>query len=155
MIKNTLMLFTLIFLNSCVKTSVYQEYKDIPQLGWHTDSLLVFDFNLKDTTLQHNVVLAIRHNINYDYQNLFLFISSEEKRDTVEILLSDKKGKWYGKGVGNIRETKTVLKEIKIKNTLSPQKIFLEQAMRYGPNNEIKYLKNIKSIGLIVRTKNE
>ena len=31
MIKNTLMLFTLIFLNSCVKTSVYQEYKDIPQ----------------------------------------------------------------------------------------------------------------------------
>ena len=50
-------------------------------------------------------MLKVRETTDYEYQNLFLFSHTEETKDTIEIVLSDKKGKWKGKGVGDIRET--------------------------------------------------
>ena len=47
--------------------------------------------------------------------SLFPFsVFSEEKKDTIEVFLSDKQGRWYGKGVGNIRERQVKINIIMI-----------------------------------------
>ena len=59
-----------------------------------------------DTSLTYDLYAMIRHTTNYRFQNLFLFTEIQSKKDTLEIILSEKNGKWRGKGFGDVKELK-------------------------------------------------
>ena len=122
----------LAILFSCNKKVVFEEYKMIQKQQWHTDSLVIFNYIIEDTIIPHKVVLKIRHGVEYEYQNLFLFIQSQEEKDTIEIIIADKRGKWIGTGVGDLREIEINLENKKIYPNKQKQKMIIEQAMRYG-----------------------
>ena len=69
-------------------------------------------------------------------------------------MLADKRGKWYGKGVGDIREVSVIIERIKFNNK-KEIKYVLEQAMRYGKKEKIIRLQNLNSIGLRIIKKNK
>mgnify|MGYP001502121958 CR=1 FL=1 len=132
----------------------YEEYQSFNDGGWHTDSILDFNYTVSDTIASYDLILSVRHSVDYEYQNLFLFLDSE-KKDTVEIMLADKAGKWHGRGVSDIREIKHTIKEKKRFSSKGVYFLKIEQAMRYGEKSKIQSLANIIDIGLIISKNNE
>ena len=87
--------------------------------------------------MSYDLILSVRHSVDYDYQNLFLFVESETK-DTIEIMLADKAGKWYGTGISDIREFKQTIRVKKRFSSKGPHLLKIEQAMRYGERPQCK-----------------
>ena len=140
--------FVFCFLVSC-KTSTHEEYRSFKNDIWHADSVVVFEYNINDTTKLYNIDLNIRYTINYKYQNLFLFLTGSLK-DTLDIKLKEKDGTPLGKGLTDIREITVNIAENKKYATRGRHDLNIEQAMRYGDEESILQLYDIKDIGLII-----
>ena len=138
------------FFISCQNDSIYEKYHSFENNMWNTDTVVSFTVNTKDSLTNYDATLMIRHTTEYDYQNLFLFTKSSNIKDTLEIYLADKAGKWNGSGFGDVRELTIpffTAKQLNIKNNL----FHIEQAMRYAEKDKIINLKGIKAIGLRIR----
>lgn len=71
----------------------------------------VFKVNINDTLNSNNLFLTIRTGPEYPFRNIFLFVTAtspdgKKLTDTLQYYLADDKGKWYGKGFGNLKELK-------------------------------------------------
>tara|TARA_B100000214_G_scaffold26873_1_gene17609 strand:+ start:213 stop:614 length:402 start_codon:yes stop_codon:yes gene_type:complete len=133
---------------------VFQAYQSLDKNEWHTDSVLTFNYSILDTTKKYNLSLKVRHSVDYEYENLFLFLGGTHQ-DTIEITLSNKEGKWMGSGISNIREFKYIFDEKKQFINKGNYKLDVEQAMRYGAEEKIKVLHHILGLGLIISENNE
>ena len=154
-IKTCVISFMLLSFSSCSSDKVvFQNYKAFNKNQWYADSVVKFSFLNTDTINQHEIELKIRHTVDYEYRNLFLFYQNEIKIDTIEVLLADKRGNWYGKGIGDIREVSVIVERQKFNNK-KEIKYVLEQAMRYGKKEKISRLQNLNSIGLRIIKKNK
>ena len=136
------------FLFSCINNT-HKEYRSFNNNMWNTDSAAVFKYTISDTIIKYDLSLKIRHTIDYEFQNLFLFLE-DIKKDTVEIILASKNGKWLGSGISDVREVEYVFDKNRIFSKKGEYKIRVEQAMRYGPKDKIENLEHILDIGLIV-----
>ena len=79
-----------------------------------------------------------------------MFSDIDSKKDTIELLISNKNGKWNGNGIGDVREVELILEEGKTYKQKGKKKVIIEQAMRYGPKHQIKKLKHIEAVGLTI-----
>lgn len=89
---------------SCENPALYDRYQSIEQDTWEKDKVYHFTFQIEDTSVPYDLTLEVRNNNLYPYQNLWLFCTEETaigllKRDTIECMLADEFGKWYGKGI--------------------------------------------------------
>jgi gliding motility-associated lipoprotein GldH len=151
--RNYLFLFVAIILLSCNKTR-YENYYSFNNNGWNTDTIINFKYNIVDTVSSYNVKLKIRHTVNYEFQNLFLFLE-ETKKDTIEIYLANKIGKWIGSGISDIREVEYVFDEKRVFDKKGHYYLKIEQAMRYGSLDKIENLEHILAVGLIISENND
>jgi len=141
---------------SCDIKTAHEEYKTFPKTEWHTDSVVKFNYFIQDTISRYDVILQIRHSVNYEYQNLFLFLDNGSSKDTIELLLADKNGDWFGRGIGDVREIEINYQTDKKYNKKGKYNFTLEQAMRYGDEEKSIILKNIYSIGVcVIKKENE
>jgi gliding motility-associated lipoprotein GldH len=138
---------------SC-SNNTYENYHSFSDEGWNTDSVIKFKYNILDIETQYDLILKIRHTVDYDFQNLFVFLN-DINRDTFEITLADKSGRWLGKGVSDIRQFEYLFYSQRKFATAGEQVITIEHAMRYGSAKEIEVLENILDIGLIVSEHND
>ena len=88
---------------SCAKPYYYEQYQTIEN-PWDKNREYFFTCEIEDHTLSYNLSLEIRNNNFYPYQNLWLFSTEEQPdgtvlRDTIECMLADDFGKWYGSGI--------------------------------------------------------
>ena len=113
-----------------------------------------FDFEIMDTLATYSLSLNVRHSIDYEYQNLFVFVSGEVN-DTIELMLADKNGKWKGRGISDVREFTHNLKKDKTFSKKGKHYINIEQAMRYGASEKIQHLPNILDVGLIIKKQDD
>jgi len=147
-IKNAVLsvLFCLTIIG-CSNNIVFQEARDLPPEGWDKDSVIVFKYMATDTSGTYNIVIDIRNNGNYQYQNFWLFINSTSPgnaifKDTLECVLSDSHGRWIGKGGGSLYQLPvSFMQRIKFPEP-GDYKFELIQGMRE------KTLKGIHNIGL-------
>lgn len=101
-------IFSLVMLlASCDNSVIYQEYKEMDSDGWSKERKIDFEFNVQDTSSINNLFIQIRNKGNYPYSNLYLFVNmngpgGQVLQDTINIILADKRGKWLGKGVGDL-----------------------------------------------------
>ena len=149
--KQIFILFIFLFFFSCKKDKVFEEYKKIENNNWSADSIISFKYLIKDTLSRHEITLKIRHTVDYKYRNLYLFLGNENNKDTLEIILAEKNGKWKGRGIGEFREITRVVKKEELYNRKKNYIINIEHAMRYGAEEKIESLKNISSLGLMIR----
>ena len=93
-----------LLLISCNESDVYNSYVALPNTGWGDDSLAVFRVNIDNVDSPYDINFQIRNESNYKYANLWLFVDvvspdGEMQRDTIECMLADDFGKWYGHGI--------------------------------------------------------
>lgn len=127
-------IFTII-LFSCDSSRVFEEYVTVKGEHWDRDQIAVFEVPIYDTIHPMNLYINIRNTGNYPYSNLYLFVKITAPNqslaiDTVECILADKKGKWLGKGIGDLFEIKHLYKK-GVKFAQKGNYLFsIEQAMR-------------------------
>lgn len=68
----------------------------VSQENWHMDSVLRFDYSIEDAAASYSIIVYIRHNGRYPYQNMWLFTGDSLYRDTIEFYLADDRGQWLG-----------------------------------------------------------
>ena len=86
---------------SCGRTDVYNEFNTLPKNGWFKRDVQRFTPEVPDTVNRYDVYLSLRHNGDYTYRNLWLFVSYNDeggvlKTDTVNCELADEFGRWLG-----------------------------------------------------------
>lgn len=111
-----LLLIAVLTFLACDRDRIYDESLQVPAEGWHMDSALLYDFYVEDTLIPYKFFINIRHNTDYRYSNIFLFVDTRFPngnitRDTIEFLLADRQGEWYGNGVGKIRDNSILIHE--------------------------------------------
>ena len=135
----------------CCNTNTESSYSVFEEDSWHADSIITLNHSVVDTIIKQNMYLKIRHTTDFEYQNIFLFVDFQDKRDTVEVTLSEKNGKWLGSGFGDVKEVEYCFaKEITF-NSKKTSIVTVEQAMRYGDQQAITNLKGIIALGINIK----
>ena len=103
-IINTLFSFICILFFSCDYQALYYQYQVIDQPSWEKDKVYYFTFMVDDISVPYDIMFDIRNSNKYPYQNLWLFCNEEPpfgplQKDTIECMLADEFGKWYGSGI--------------------------------------------------------
>ncbi len=143
----------LTLISACDKNRVFEAYKEIPQSGWHKDSLVVFTIPVTDTLQNYNLYINVRNDIEYNYSNLWLFIEITQPgeiaiTDTLDLLLADPTGKWMGEGFGGIKTRQVIYKSGVYFPVSGEYKINIQHGMRE------ELLERITDIGFRVEKMN-
>jgi len=104
-----IILLLLVLLPSCNSDVIFTDSTVMPGKTWKLMNIPSFSFTVSDTLNSNNVVFTIRTGTSYPFQNIFLFVNTTSPdgksiTDTLQYNLADEKGKWYGKGFGDIHE---------------------------------------------------
>ena len=139
----------LIFICSCTGNVIYTDSVTIPGENWNLNNIPTFSIPVKDTVSGNDISLLIRTGSSYPFRNIYLFMTIESPQgttlaDTIELFLADEKGKWYGKGFGDIKELTHPYKT----NVFFPSKGIYTISVRHGMRAED--LKGVYDIGLRV-----
>jgi len=148
------LLFAVIFCLSCDSSRIYEKNVPVNNGSWSRYEPLVFKVNIEDTISANNFYINLRYSADYRFSNIFLFIDTyfpdgNYTRDTIEYILAGADGKWFGKGLGKIKENRILLKQ----NVIFPQKgvyeFRFEQAMR------MENLEGIEDVGIRIEKTQE
>jgi len=133
---------------------MYEELQHIDKSQWKASDTILFHFTVTDTTQPYDFGFNIRNTTAYDYQNLYLFITAwypggTWSRDTAECILAATDGRWYGKGMGKIKDSQFVFRKGVRFRRPGNYTVGVNQAMRK------ELLEGISDIGIrIVKTAN-
>jgi len=144
---------------SCGEKPVFDSYQSVGK-SWHRDSIVNFNFEVKDTLQSYNLFLNFRANNNYEFSNIFLIASIESpnqqiKVDTLEYMMAAPDGKMLGNGFSDIKESKLWFKENYRFSELGKHTIRIEDALR--KRNEvdgIEKLEGVSDVGLSIEKYN-
>ena len=128
----------LVFFNSCGDFPVYNSSIEIEPDGWSIDNPASFEWDIVDLDLKYDALIDIRHNSDYPYSNLYLFLeltrpNGHQKLDTLECKLADERGRWYGSGIGDIIDHRVSFKENFEFPIHGKYRLKIEHGMRQDP----------------------
>lgn len=131
-------LVAVVLLVGCDSNRFYEENLPVEGQSWASTDAKTFTVDVADTSLTFNAYINLRNSTGYAYQNIYLFLTTTfpngtKSKDTLNCRLADDRGKWLGKGAGDL-----VFNQIPIKKSIFfPQKgkytFTIEQAMRQDP----------------------
>ncbi len=153
------LIIVLILISSCNNSSFLSEYKPINKNKWHKDSIVIVDFNIKDTLSNNAVYINLRNNKDYNFNNIFLIVSVDYPNktkviDTLEYKMTNERGVFLGTGFTDIKENKLEFKDSTIFPTKGIYKFSIQQAMRINGNEDgIEYLEGITDVGIKIEKK--
>lgn len=147
-------LFASILMVGCDSSVVYQENLKIKNASWDQKQKALFEFDIEETADNYELFMNFRHGGEYPYQNIYLFTTTVSPsgltaKDTAQMLLADNKGRWLGKGIGDIFDYQFKFKGGKIFPEKGTYTFQLEQAMRE------EALDNVTDIGITVKRINQ
>ncbi len=142
-----LILTFLLLLLSCNSNVVYTNSQAMPEEDLETDGYPSFKVPITDTINSNNVIFTIRNGSSYPFRNIYLFVTTTSPdgktiTDTLQYNLADEKGKWYGKGFGDIHELNLPYKS----NVYFPKKGIYEFKIQHGMR--VENLKGVYDFGL-------
>jgi gliding motility-associated lipoprotein GldH len=137
----------LFLLSACNSKVVYTNSQAMAEETWKLMDIPAFKVPITDTSNSNNVFFTIRNGSSYPFRNIYLFvttISPDGKiiTDTLQYNLADEKGKWYGKGFGDIHELNLPYKS----NVYFPLKGTYEFKIQHGMR--VENLKGVYDFGL-------
>ena len=137
----------LLLLLSCNSRVVYTNSMAMSQETWKLIDVSDFKVLITDTVNSNNVFFTIRNGSSYPFRNIFLFVTTtspdgKKITDTLQYNLADEKGKWFGKGFGDIHELNLPYKS----NVFFPLKGTYEFKIQHGMR--VENLKGVYDFGL-------
>ena len=127
-IRNLVVLSSVVLLSACGVKPIYTEYHDLPKAGWHMDSLEHFAWAIEDTTKVYDVIVYLRHTERYPYQNMWFFMNNEQ--DTMEFYVADNRGRWLGNNVNGFIETSVLVEESYCFDSIGTYQLDIRHGMR-------------------------
>ena len=113
-----------LLLISCQGHTFYHSYQPVNTTGWHKNDTMVYTLDAPVINKELTLEIGIRHTDSYPYRDIWLTVNL----DTVHIYLTDSKGHWSGKGIGELRSLthrlpfchpKDSIKEIRIAHIMT------------------------------------
>jgi len=151
--KRILGFFALVILIlGCREDSFFTDSKQTPGY-WHKDSIVGFQFEVKDTLTAYNCFVHIRNTKAYKYSNLFIitemqFPYGKVVVDTLEYKMAFKDGKLMGEGFGSLKYNKLWYKEAVQFSEPGVYEIEIRHAMRKaGQTEPLVKLEGVEEIG--------
>ncbi|MCF8367842.1 MAG: gliding motility lipoprotein GldH [Bacteroidales bacterium] len=140
-------LLLLVVLQSCNPDSFFEKNKVVKKASWDALDTIQFRIDVLDTLQAYNFYLNVRHNTDYSYSNLYLFVGirypdKTYSRDTIELILARPDGKWLGKGFGKLKENNILIKKGLQFPYVGLYRFDFQQAMRE------ETLKGIEDVGI-------
>lgn len=129
----------------------YSHFVNLGDRGWaYANSVKITPEGL-DSIEMRRMEVAVRHDNDYPYRNIWLEISYSTSgklvRDTVQLMLADPYGRWLGKGFGPSYQISLPLgARFRIPDSTE---IYIRHVMR------VDTLKGIEQIGLFVNSAEE
>ena len=151
-LSSCIILITSYILSSCTTIDLYEKSVTIPKYQWNSSFKPTFDFTIKDTTAPYKLFFVIRHNEQYNFNNIFvnLYVKGPGQ-DTAQkiqqdlVLATNEKG-WLASGMDDIYEHRIQLGSDQ--NLKAGSYTFtIEQIMREDP------LANVLNVGLRIEKK--
>ncbi len=144
-ILGMLMVVSIALIQSCDSEKVYDEYRPVNPEGWYKGDTLVFKPVIQDTSQLYNLIFNVRHTTDYGYRNLYFFTQThfpdgEMVEDTIELMLANKGGEWFGSGFGAIRNAKIMIMHRARFHHEGEYRFEVRQAMR---NDSLKEIEDI------------
>jgi gliding motility-associated lipoprotein GldH len=104
-----------LILIACHGSNIFTDSVSMPEHQWTLENPAVFTPVIRDTLNSTNIFFNIRTGSSYPYRNIFIFVSTTSPTgktitDTLQYMLADEKGKWFGKGTGDIHELRLPFK---------------------------------------------
>jgi gliding motility-associated lipoprotein GldH len=135
------------FLISC--NTVYEQKTEFNEQAWNYKDSVVFEADIDKIDIPYNVFIDINNREEYKYSNIYLFISLKSPdnkviTDTVDVMLADYKGKWYGNEKGDDYEGHYLFK----RTVLFPTKGTYTFSIKQGMRDDI--IKGISSVGVSI-----
>jgi gliding motility-associated lipoprotein GldH len=134
--KSSLFVATSFFAGGmCGPSPVFDSFQPLVMNGMQI-AFLKFVVPIENVDDTYAVNVKMRHNANYPFANLYMFrkIKSNnglEYQDTVNFIVADPRGKWLGKGVGEVKTMVWPYRANTIKfNTPGKYTFTLQQGMR-------------------------
>ncbi|MBE3141251.1 MAG: gliding motility lipoprotein GldH [Thermoplasmata archaeon] len=142
-----LILTSLVLLSSCNSNVVFTDSLEMPGRTWKLLDIPAFKIPVTDTLNSNNVFFTIRTGSSYPFRNIYLFVTTTSPdgksiTDTLQYNLADEKGKWYGKGFGDIHELNLPYKT----NVYFPLKGSYQFKIQHGMR--VEDLKGVYDFGL-------
>jgi gliding motility-associated lipoprotein GldH len=140
-------LFIMVISSACNKNVLFTDSVRMPEKEWTLENVPVFTTPISDTISANNLYFTIRTSSSYPFRNIYLFVTTTSPAgktitDTLQYILADEKGKWYGKGVGDIHELNLPFKT----NVCFNSKGIYSFKIQHGMRNET--LKGFYDLGL-------
>lgn len=148
-IKISLFFLIIVLFIKCGNPALIDKSMDVNESSWEVQKKLIVEVNIDDSLSTYNFFVNLRNTTDYKYSNFFLFVKTifpnkQTAVDTLECLLADNQGKWFGKGNDKIKDNKILFK----KDAIFPMKgkyVFeIEHAMRETS------ISGIKSVGICI-----
>jgi gliding motility-associated lipoprotein GldH len=109
--KLTFLLMILLALQStgCRNNVTYTDSTAFLSETWKIENVAEFNPVISDTATIQNIYFTVRTGSAYPFRNIWLFVntvspSGKSITDTLQYMLADEKGKWYGRGIGDVKE---------------------------------------------------
>lgn len=138
-----------VILLGCKNNAVVDTFKPIANQEWRYLDTITVQIPVEDTSKFYDLYLNVRHTGSYAYRNLYVRLrlyspTGETGTQTVSFNLADPAGKWLGKGLGDLYESKILWREAAKFTSAGQYRVVIEQFMREDP------LPGISDIGLLV-----
>ncbi len=105
---------------------------------WDYTESVTFNIDVHDTSKTYDLMILFCNTLSYQYQNLYLIIETRHKNntlniDTVHYNITDKYGKWLGKGVSSVKNNYFNYKKNVVFDQTGAYSIELKHGMRTNP----------------------
>lgn len=102
-------IFFSLILTSCSNNVVFTDSVSMPAEKWELNNIPSFGITVDDTISGNDITFTIRTGSSYPFRNIYLFVTTDSPQgksitDTIQYFLADEKGRWFGKGFGDIKE---------------------------------------------------
>ncbi len=146
------LLATLLMMLSCNSNVIFTDSVRMEENTWKLHDVPVYRVDISDTTAATDILFSIRTGPVYPFRNIFLFVTTTSPdgksiTDTLTYDLADEKGKWYGKGLGDINELRLPYKS----NVFFPVQGTYQFRVQHGMRAE--NLKGVYDFGMRVEKK--
>ncbi|MBK9109298.1 MAG: gliding motility lipoprotein GldH [Saprospiraceae bacterium] len=103
-----------LLLQACTSETIFQQKYKLDHHSWKTEQVLVFNWDIKDTTLLFDIELEIDHDADFRFQNQYIkaktkFPDSTTKEQILSLELFDDTGRPYGNCVSSTCKTPILL----------------------------------------------
>jgi len=132
---------------SCDNSTWYSGNYRLDDEKWSMYDPAKYTCSIEDTVRTYDIEFSLRTSTDYPYRNMYLFIvtsfpSGTMVTDTLNAMVADEKGRWMGKGAGDLRELTIPYKS----NVYFPEKGEYHFRVIHGMRDTV--LKGVYDVGM-------